>query len=380
VPDASTGWLSLTGASRAVAVEVLRRGPLPRSALARRLGLSAGSLTRLTKPMLDAGVLREAGPRGAPAVAGRPTTPLDVVAGAHHFAGVKLTGDHAYAVRVDLRARTLDAVDGPLRGKEPSAVTATVADLVSRLTVRSVPLTGLGVSIGGRVSGGRTVVAAPYLSWSDVDLGAPVTAATGLPTVVDNDVLALTRAAHWFGAGRGVDRFALVTVGVGVGYGLVVHDALVEAPDAGLGLVGHLPLDPLGPVCERGHRGCAVAMLSSDSIRSSVSVGLGRAAGYEECLDLAVAGDPVAGRVVCDAGLALGRLIALVANLTMAERILVCGDGARLAEVAAASVREGVERDRDPGADPVAYEVRRSGFEEWARGAAVAAIQSFARG
>jgi hypothetical protein len=49
-----------------------------------------------------------------------------VIAGAHHFAGVKLTGEHAYAVRVDLRARVLDAVDGPLRGAAVAAIQSSV--------------------------------------------------------------------------------------------------------------------------------------------------------------------------------------------------------------------------------------------------------------
>ena len=67
--------------------------------------------------------------------------------------------------------------------------------------------------------------------------------ATGIPTVVDNDVMALTRAQSWFGYGRGLDRFAVITIGVGIGLGIVIHGELVESPDAGLGLAQHFPLD-----------------------------------------------------------------------------------------------------------------------------------------
>ncbi|MDG4827671.1 ROK family transcriptional regulator [Asanoa sp. WMMD1127] len=374
--NGSTGWPSLTPATRAAAVELLRHGPLSRTALARRLGLSAGSVTRLVAPLLAGGLVVPVGP-GREGGVGRPSTPLDVVADGHRFVGVKLTGSHGYAVLADLRSTVLATVDAPLRGKSPADVVASVASLVATCAGGEA-LTGVGVSLGGRAADHRTVTAAPYFGWAEpVDLGGLVAAATGAPTVVDNDVLALTRATHWFGAARGRDRFALVTIGVGVGYGLVVHDRLVDSDDAGVGLVAHLQLDPLGPLCARGHRGCAEAMLASGKIRDAVAVGRGRVAGYAECLDMAEAGDPVAARVVHDAGRALGRLVAMVANLTMAPLVVLSGDGIRLASVAAAAMADGLAADRDPAADPVAVEVHPGGFDAWARGAAVTAIQSY---
>ena len=60
-----------------------------------------------------------------------------------------------------------------------------------------------------------------------------------LPVVVDNDVLSLTRAEQWFGTARRCDHFAVLTIGEGVGFGLVVHDEVVDRPDAGIGLLGH---------------------------------------------------------------------------------------------------------------------------------------------
>ncbi|SNT41301.1 Sugar kinase of the NBD/HSP70 family, may contain an N-terminal HTH domain [Asanoa hainanensis] len=277
----------------------------------------------------------------------------------------------------DLRSAVLARVDGPLRGTSPADIVASVAALVA-CVAGDQPLTGIGVSLGGRAADHRIVTAAPYLGWSEpVDLGGLVTTATLVPTVVDNDVLALARATHWFGAARGTDRFALVTIGVGIGYGLVVHDRLVDSDDAGVGLVAHLCLDPLGPLCARGHRGCAEAMLASGKIRDAVALGRGGALTYAECLELASSGDPVAARVVGDAGRALGRLVAMIANLTMVPTVVLAGDGVRLASVAADAVAAGLAADRDPAADPVRVEIHPGGFDEWARGAAVTAIQSY---
>jgi peroxiredoxin family protein/TusA-related sulfurtransferase/rhodanese-related sulfurtransferase len=79
----------------------------------------------------------------------------------------------------------------------------------------------------GALTRGGVVVDAPFLGWHDVDLRALVEERTGIPTVVDNDLVALTECEHWFGAGRGLDRFAVVTLGAGVGYGLVVNGGIV---------------------------------------------------------------------------------------------------------------------------------------------------------
>lgn len=370
----------------AVALEVLRRGPLSRSELARRLDLSAGSLTRLAKPLLESGLLVESGGTGHGPRAGRPTRPLDIVADAHHFIGAKITHEDVHAVVTTLRAEVVASARADLPARDPASVVAVLraltAELTARLTAELAPesphITGAGVGLGGCVADRTTVTEAPFLEWDEsVPLGALLSDALGVPTAVDNDVLALTRAEHWFGAARGHDRFAVLTVGAGIGYGLVLHDRVVDSPDAGVGLLGHFPLDPLGPLCPRGHRGCATAMLSTAALRAAASVGLRRDVSYDECLDLAVAGDPVAGPLVMASGRALGRLIAAVANLTLTTEIVLTGEGARLAEVAGGALREGLAYDRDPRAAPVSLDVRPVDFGLWARGAAVTAIQAY---
>ena len=266
VPRRPDAWTPLTGAAHAIALEVLLDGPLPRSELARRLDLSAGSLTRLSKPLLDSGLLVETD-SGYDAASGRPTRPLDVDERSHHFVGVKLTADTAHAVLTTLRANVLVAEEALLPDRSPEAVVATIADLVRALPGQVPGLTigdvrAVGVSLGGLVGAGGEVRNARYLGWTAVPLGETLERELALPVVVDNDVLSLTRAEQWFGTARRCDHFAVITIGEGVGYGLVVHDEVVDRPDAGIGLLGHYPLDPHGPLCPLGHPGCAEAMLT----------------------------------------------------------------------------------------------------------------------
>lgn len=372
----------MTGATRAVALEVLLRGPLSRSEIARRLDLSAGSLTRLAKPLVDTGLLVEVDTGSHPESGTvRRTRPLDINPAAHHFIGAKVTGDDVHAVLTTLRADVVASARRSLPGRDPASVVAAVRELTAELTAGHPRVSRVGVSLGGRVMDHTTVTDAPFLGWTeDVPLGGLLADALGVPVTVDNDLLALTRAEHWFGTARGHDRFAVLTIGAGVGYGLVMHDTVVDTPDVGVGLLGHAPLDAMGPLCPSGHRGCATAMLSDTSIRAAVSVGLCRPVTYDECLDLAADGDPVATAVVTASGRALGRLLAAVANFTLVRKIVLTGEGVRLADVARAAVDEGIRADRAPHATPLDVDVRPGDFTYWARGAAATAIQAHVLG
>ncbi|MGW6132276.1 ROK family protein [Cellulomonas sp. NPDC055163] len=368
-------WAPAGGSTRDVALEVLLHGPLSRTELARRLELSQASLTRLTKPLLESGMLVETEPARDPAT-GRPARPLDVVPASHHFVGVKLTGDAAHAVLVDLRGTVLEHASTPLVQHDPDRVLDAVARLTRDLA-DGTDVTGLGIALGGHSPDHRSVRSAPFLGWDDVAVATRAELATGLPTVVENDVVALTTAEHWFGAGRGLRSVAVLTIGAGVGYGLVQHGRLVTHRDSGLGLVGHYPLDPNGAVCFAGHRGCASAMLTIPSLTAQATVALGRPVGYDELLTLSRADDPAARLIVRDAVSALGRLVAAVANLTMPERVVVTGEGVALVDTDPAALRVAVARDRDPRTSPLDLVTRPGDFTQWARGAGVVAIQDF---
>lgn len=373
-------WTPLTGAAHSIAVEVLLDGPLPRSELARRLDLSAGSLTRLSKPLLDSGLLVETRGVCDPA-SGRLTRPLDVDDTHDAFVGVKLTADAAHAVLTTLRADVVAAKEVPLTDRSPGHVTRTVAALVGELDALDPrPVRAVGVGLGGRVGGDGVVDSARYLGWEDVPFGGPLEELLGVPVVVDNDVLSLTRAEQWFGSARRCGHFAVVVVGMGIGYGLVVHDRVVDRPDSAVGLLGHHPLDPHGPLCPDGHVGCAEAVLSTAALTTRAGLALRRAVTVEEVLDLAERGEPLARRVVDDAARALGTLVAAVGNFTMPERVVVSGENARLAEVGRAALDAGLLAGRNPLAGELPVDVQLTGFAEWARGAAVTAIRTFVLG
>jgi predicted NBD/HSP70 family sugar kinase len=119
-------------------------------------------------------------------------------------------------------------------------------------------------------------------------------------------------------------------------------------------------------------------MLTIPGITNAVAVPLGQEVTYDECLALAADGHPVAAPVVGDSARALGRLAALVANVSMATTVVLAGEGIELARVARLDLDQGLAEGRDPRANPVTIEILDIDFAQFARGAAVSAIQDWA--
>jgi len=371
------GWPPLSAGERSVAIEVLVHGPLSRAELARRLDLSAGSLTRLTKPLLESGLLVEVPDAGSLAEVrqGRPSQPLDVVAESRAFLGFKITDDMVHCVVTTLRGEVVARLDRPLATHEPAQVADLVGEMTAELTAAHPAVAGIGIGVGGRVENRSVVADSVFLDWYDVPLAALVEERTGLRVVVENDVTALVEAESWFGAGRGLDRFAVLTMGAGLGYGLVSGGRRVQSGEDGLGRGRHWIVNPNGPLTPDGERGSAVSLLAIPSIRYQIRAATGHDLTYDEILARAAAGEPMAARVVDEAARALGTLVAQIANFAMPQKILLAGEGVGLVEAAGGAVEESILANRHPLADPVNLEVKVSGFHDWARGAAVLAIQ-----
>lgn len=377
MPDASENWVPLEGLQHQVAVEVLLRGPLSRKQLAARLGVTRGTVTRAAHPLIEAGLLVEREHVRAQGL-GRPEQPLDVELNRDFFVGVKITADRLHGVVTSLRADVLHEATVVLRSLRPEDVARQIADMVDDLSKRVPRVRAIGVSLGAQVLEGSRVTNSPLLGWGAVDLGALLRPQVPVPVVVDNDVQSLVRAERWFGAARNSDNFALITIGAGIGYGLVANGVLMEGPDAGLNTITHFPLDLGGSVCGDGHTGCAETLLTIQAIRGRALPTLGDVS-FEEVLRL-VPENTAAAAIVDTAAFALGKLIAAVSNLALPRKVVLTGDGVALAIVGRDAVQRGIDLHRSSRASPLDLEVQVVGFSEWARGAAATAIETFVVG
>lgn len=375
-----------TPAAAQIFTTVLSHGPLTRSDMAGRAGLSAAAVTKAVRPLIEAGYLVEdAGDEARPSL-GRPANPVRVDGGRALFIGVKITGDEIIAVLTDLCCRIRVARHVPLDDREPKAVLASVAALAQELLAEAdgfgVQVQGLGVAVSGDVDRAAGEVRfSPFLEWRDLPLAELVEMTTGLPVTVDNDVRALTVAEQWFGAGIGLSDFAVVTVGAGIGCGLVVHGKVVSGAHGVAGEIGHVVIDPTGPPCHCGNRGCAEAIAADPAIVAAVREATRLpVADAAQAVELARRGDPGAREVYARAGDAIGRAIATVANLMGPQRVIISGEGLAAYDLFAEQIRDAFTASAFGTAAQCDLLTRPLPFDEWARGAAATAIQSFIGG
>jgi len=371
-----------TPAAALVFTTVLTQGPLSRVEIVRRTGLSSGAVTKAVRPLIEAGYLVELSEDRAEVVIGRPASPLRVRAERAFFAGIKVTGDELIAVVTDLRARVRAARRLPLTSRSVDDVVAAIGQVTDDLLAESGDYRArthrVGVAVSGDVDQRTGLVRySPFLGWRDVALAQRVRAATGLATVLENDVRALTVAEQWFGAGVGAASFAVVTVGAGIGCGIFANGAVVSGAHGVAGEIGHLPILSDGPACHCGGRGCVEAIASDPAILRQVVAATGQAdIAMEDALALARSGDAAVRAVFTRAGHAIGLALASVANLVGPERIVISGEGLAAYDLFEDQIRETFATQAFGAAAQCDLVVRPLPFEEWARGAAAVAIRT----
>jgi predicted NBD/HSP70 family sugar kinase len=382
-PESGMGSLAVAPAATAVFTAVLTEGPLSRVTLARRLGLSSAAVTKAARPLIDMGYLHElAATERTASGAGRPASPLAIRADREFFVGVKITADELIGVVCDLSAQVRAAAHRPLTDPGVEAVLTELGQLVDELLDGPGgyrPRTRrLGLAVSGDVDRTTGLVRySPFLQWRNVPLRERAARITGLTVTVENDVKALTAAEHWFGEGVGVESFALVTVGTGIGCGLVVNGRLVSGSHGVAGEIGHIGIDATGPSCHCGGRGCVESIAGTHAIVGQARDRSGRPdLTIDDAVTLARGGDERILAVFARAGNAIGSGIAAVANLVGPARIVVSGEGLAAYDLFDAHIRAGFERQAFGAAAQCPLSIRPLPFEEWARGAAAVSIQS----
>lgn len=382
VSERSAADRGLTAGELAVTRQLLTHGPATRGDLGDRLNLSYASMSRLARALIGGGIASEDLEPGA--AIGRPRQILTAVPGARHVVGVKLTGDTAYGVVTDMfgevKAATRAALPQPEDGVVPVGATVKlIAQLASRLAKKVPSVDGIGVSIGGAIADRSVVREGTFLGWRDVDLAGPVHDRTGLPVIVTNDVTALAREQLWFGAGRTHSTFGIVTVGAGLGVGVVREGVAVDELIDNGHLLAHSPVDSSGPECGLGHRGCAAAYLNREDLERHASAAVGHPVTLADLVLARTDGNLTAARLLDDAARALGHLVASFAGALQTTCIVLGGEDVAvfantpaMHEVIADRLRPGPLETQRCTLDLVTAPLT---FTDWARGAAVAGIQ-----
>jgi predicted NBD/HSP70 family sugar kinase len=330
--DLSTASLATSDLAREInrdiVLEFIRfNQPLSRVNLARLSGLQPSTISAIVDSLLQEGWVKEGGVVRGPR--GRPSTMVSISDDRAIFA-IDLRPDRAIVAVIDLTGRVLAQETVPVGARPETSVKRFVACIeMLRSRYPRMQFEGVGVSVPGRVDPAtQRILMAPNLRWHDYDLKGALESQLGLQVELDNDANACLASEIWHGGLDGVRSAVLVAVGEGVGASIYSGGQLMYGFNGLAGEIGHVPIDPEGPICGCGQRGCWEVFASSRTALERYR----RMNPQEDVPDIndllrrAREGDKDAAKVVADQATALGRGLRLITAVLSPELILFAGE------------------------------------------------------
>lgn len=353
-------------------------GPIARTHIARRLGLSPATVTAVTRKFLEEGLVRVA--ERAPSNGGRPALLLELVGSAATAFGVKIAPDHLVGVRVNIEADVLDRFELPFDAAAPDAVEDLGRILSHRLADGDgqPPLLGVGLGVPGVFDARTGRLDSPLLGWRDIALADVLQRELGVPVFVENDVNTLAVAERLYGRGHDVEHFVTVTIGRGVGLGIIAGGDIYRGFRGGAGEFGHTTVAEDGPVCSCGKRGCLEALVSDPALVAKARAAgvLTRRQSINRLRKLADAGDRGACAIYAEAGSVLGRSVANLVNVLGPELVLISGEGTQAWSHLEAAFDAAFRASLFPPLGDVGVEVDPWDDAKWAVGAATVVLRA----
>jgi predicted NBD/HSP70 family sugar kinase len=356
-----TGSLeSLRERNRLRVIDALRtRGAISRADIARQTGLSRSTVSSLVGDLQAAGLVIErvaesatpASPQG-----GRPPVlvALDQSAGAvvgldfGHDSLRVAVADLSYAIlaetAADLEVDTAaqDALDTAAR---------LVGELIDEAGVDRDRVLAAGMGLPGPIDRASGLVhSQPILpSWVGLNPAGEMEERLELPVHLDNDANVGALGESTFGIGRGTRVMAYLRLSAGIGAGLVINGRPFRGARGIAGEIGHVLVDPNGPICRCGNRGCLETFVAGPALCELLRRSHGPLT-VRELLELAEQGDAGCQRVLADAGRVVGRAVADLCNYLNPDLVVVGGDLSVAGDVLLEPMREAVRRFAIPAA------------------------------
>ena len=338
-------------------------GVVSRIELANRSGLTAASISRIVKQLLDEGVVVEVGVGDR--TGGKRRTLIQLNARARHAVGVTLDFDRITYVLTDLKGAVVTRREARgISHDSPTEVIDRIArqlgELIEAAAVDRETVLGIGMAVAGRQDISHHVLRSnpEATEWELFDIEDRLTRAIDLPVVVENDSTCAAIGEFWVGRIPASADFATVYMATGIGLGLVIEGDVYRGSSSNVGEIGHMVLDVDGPDCWCGSRGCLERLAAPRRIveRALQQPGLAfelDLGGQDDTVrqDFAVVaqaaadGDERAASVIAESAFYLSRALVSVTNLLDLDQIILAGPGFSLnGDVYLREARSALER------------------------------------
>jgi predicted NBD/HSP70 family sugar kinase/biotin operon repressor len=351
---AARGGPQRRDATRQLLATLSSMGPTSRAELARRTGLAESTVSTTIGDLRAAGTVIELEATALPlpgAKGGRPAVLLALHRSAGLAIGIDIGKRHVRVAIGDLAHQVLAERTRQVAADRPAAAhIAAAATLVNQVLEDAQAdrshVVAVGMGLPGPVHratgelGDSTILP----GWVGVRAATAMGDALGLPVTVDNDAN-LGALAEWtWGAARGYNHVAYLKIATGIGAGLIIDGHPYPGAGGTAGELGHTVIDPAGPICRCGNRGCLEMLAGTPTVLHALRDTHGDTLTIGQAISLARGGDPGCGRAIADAGRAIGSALATLCNLLNPQRIVVGGELGAAGELLLTPLRESLQR------------------------------------
>ncbi|MUK45789.1 ROK family protein [Aliivibrio fischeri] len=314
-------------------------GPISRIDLSKESNLAPASITKITRELLDAHLIKETQVQEANS-RGRPAIGLEVDNEGWQFLSLRLGRGYLTIALHSLGGEQLIEERQLIKEIEQDELLAKLLNeinvffqkhskILGRITSIAVSLPGLVISSQG------LIIQMPHYNVKNLPLGPKIYESTGLPVFIGNDTRSWALAEKLFGNSKNIDNSILVSIHHGVGAGIIMNGEVLQGRTGNIGEMGHIKINKLGARCHCGNTGCLETVASAKAIRDQVKnlINNGHQTVLKDqmitieniCL-AANQGDVLAKQVITELGHNLGEAIAIMVNLFNPEMILIGGE------------------------------------------------------
>ncbi len=355
--------------NRNLLLNIIRReGQISRKQLTDISGLSVGAVSGITTELLENAWILEVGEGDF--TGGRRQTLIKLNAKAGYAIGLKIMERRIVAAVSNFEGqvfyyREFDIQQSP----NVDLLVDTISEIIKEtLRESSIPLDktfGIGIGLAGVIYSQTGVVHySPFFGWRDVPIASLVEQSTHLPVYIENDVNTLTLTEQLFGAGRQCNNFVVVTVGRGIGMGIVINGQLYRGAKGGAGELGHTM------IAHQAQDTANSQYISLEDMAADPALFNGQST-IEAVTQQAQAGNQAIQNKLQQSGAILGIGLANVINILSPELVIVSGEGVEAGDYRIQPMLESMKQHTFQGLlDDVDVIVIPTGDQEWARGAA----------
>ncbi|MCK1993387.1 ROK family protein [Peribacillus muralis] len=245
--------------NKAIVINMIKEHfPISRAEIAQKTGLNKGTVSSLVAELINDHLVTESGP-GISSGGRRPVLLLfNQVAG--YSIGITLEVNYILGILTDFQGNIIIEKNDPHSPQSVEETMNQLKELIAYL-IKSAPhssygIVGISIGVPGIVNKDGDILLAPNLGWKNVSVKGELEAAFHIPVLIENEANLGAYGEKKFGSGQGIENLIYISMGIGLGSGIIINGELYKGTNGFSGELGHMTIDSNGPKCRCGNNGC----------------------------------------------------------------------------------------------------------------------------